>query len=50
MKRWETVAASTSVERNQIISMLHFGQIAGSSCSNDFLSLSTMMTLPFLIV
>ena len=48
MKTWETVAASTRVERDQTISMLHFGQIGGSSCSSDLLSLSTM-TEPFLV-
>jgi hypothetical protein len=42
MKIWETVVGPTRVERDQIISMLHFGQIGASSCSNDFLSLSTM--------
>jgi hypothetical protein len=41
-KTCATVVAFKSVERDHFISMLHFGQIGVSSCSNDLLSLSTM--------
>ena len=37
------VVASINVERVHFISILQFGQLGGSSCSNDLLSLSTMV-------
>ena len=40
------LVASISVELVHFISILQFGQLGGSSCSNDLLSLSTM-SLPF---
>ena len=43
-----TVAASARKERDQAISIAHFGQCGGSRCSSDFLSRSTMR-LPFLV-
>ena len=42
MKTCATVVGLASAERDQCISILHFGQIGVSSCSNARLSLSTM--------
>jgi hypothetical protein len=44
MKRWAIVTGltSTSVERDHLISMWQLGQIGGSNCSSDCLSLSTI--------
>lgn len=37
-----TGLASTSVERDHLISMLQLGQIGGSNCSSDCFRLSTI--------
>jgi hypothetical protein len=41
MKTCAMVVASISVERDHFISMLQFGQLGASRCSNALLSLST---------